>query len=608
MVVNGEEEDQDEEKTSGKRSVRSALARYGRIEKSVLAVSQRAQILLRRAHNLTTEVKNALDAMGNLRHGDALLIAAQVRRQMEEKSKFGPMPTPQEQLQFQQRISETKNEENSLSREDGVKKRPAPLKLDELGREINGDGRVLKKHRTVVSLLANKKIETDAVTKKVNNPYSARKVVDATDTLDDELIDARLVTKRRETRKARGLDFIPEGHYIKVAEATRREGTVHIEHVPDDITTKIDNEIPQKKDDNLLPRRSEHFASIPGMEWWDEPFLPKEIQEARIQSTARRIQKDEYENCAVDNNAFFTLVHHPKMKQQNKPSITIPFYLTKHDRKRIRRQTRAEREREKRDKIQLGLIPPPEPKFKLSNFMQVLGQQAVADPTKLEAKVMAQVNQRLLNHEMRNAARKLTPQERKDKRRRKLQEDTSNGVEVALFYIHNLDNTQHRFKIDVNAQQFNLTGITLLSSSPEARFATIVVEGGPKSIKRYVALICKRIDWGTNNWALCVWRGYVVKRAFHAFRFHECTSTSAARRIFESRSVPHYWDMSLTRHGQGAPGTEDELRFLDLDDYTENDDHHQEDDDPVVEVEVEEEPHPHSSDHDGDVIMSPSSS
>ena len=55
-------------------------------------------------------------------------------------------------------------------------------------------------------------------------------------------------------------------------------------------------------------------------------------------------------------------------------------------RKRIRKTGREEREREKRDKMMMGLLPPAEPKFKLSNFMKVLGDQAVADPSKVEMK------------------------------------------------------------------------------------------------------------------------------------------------------------------------------------------------------------------------------
>ena len=109
----------------------------------------------------------------------------------------------------------------------------------------------------------------------------------------------------------------------------------------------------------------------------------------------------------------------------------MPYYLTKKDRKRIRRQARAEREAEKKDKVALGLIPAPEPRFKLSNFMRVLGDQAVSDPSKVEKKVLEQIKQRLTNHEMRNQAQKLTPQERREKKRRKMHEDTSAMVRAS---------------------------------------------------------------------------------------------------------------------------------------------------------------------------------
>ena len=71
----------------------------------------------------------------------------------------------------------------------------------------------------------------------------------------------------------------------------------------------------------------------------------------------------------------------------------------------------------------------PEPKLKLANFMKVLGDQAVADPSKIEKKVMEMVRSRVENHEMRNLARKLTPAERKAKKALKLAgEDTSTQV------------------------------------------------------------------------------------------------------------------------------------------------------------------------------------
>jgi U4/U6 small nuclear ribonucleoprotein PRP3 len=109
------------------------------------------------------------------------------------------------------------------------------------------------------------------------------------------------------------------------------------------------------------------------------------------------------------------------------------MFLTKQERRRIRKAGRAERERTKRDQQLMGLIPAPEPKFKLSNFMKVLGDQAIADPSKVEMRVLQQMRQRVVNHEMRNIAAKLTPQERKAKQQRRLQEDTSRQVFPSQF-------------------------------------------------------------------------------------------------------------------------------------------------------------------------------
>lgn len=41
--------------------------------------------------------------------------------------------------------------------------------------------------------------------------------------------------------------------------------------------------------------------------------------------------------------------------------------------------------------LRLGLIPPDEPKVKMSNLMRVLGNEQVLDPTKVEAQVRAQM-------------------------------------------------------------------------------------------------------------------------------------------------------------------------------------------------------------------------
>ena len=61
---------------------------------------------------------------------------------------------------------------------------------------------------------------------------------------------------------------------------------------------------------------------------------------------------------------------------------------------------------------------------------QVLGDQAVVDPSKIEALVMGQVARRKAEHDARNQAAKLTPQEKREKKKRKLLEDTSKELQV----------------------------------------------------------------------------------------------------------------------------------------------------------------------------------
>lgn len=234
---------------------------------------------------------------------------------------------------------------------------------------------------------------------------------------------------------------------------------------------------------------------VPSMEWWDEAFLPKDLKELRKSSRAAA-EIDNYDKAALMNCKTFKYIQHPipiKPLGGELPDAPLPMFLTKKERKRIRKQTRAAREQEKRDKQMLGLIPAPEVKFKLSNFMKILGDQAVADPSKVEMKVMEQVQKRQLSHEMRNLAAKLTPAEKRAKMIRRNQEDTSRLVHTAVYRVNDLSNPRHRFKVDVNAQQYFLSGTVVLC--PEGDCNIVVVEGGPRGIRRFMRLMLYRINW-----------------------------------------------------------------------------------------------------------------
>jgi len=159
-------------------------------------------------------------------------------------------------------------------------------------------------------------------------------------------------------------------------------------------------------------------------------------------------------------------------------------------------------------------------------------------------------------HNQRNEERKLTPEQRKAKKRRKLFEDTSLMTNVGVFRVgaNELADPKKKYKVDINASQNHLSGCVLLSP----KFNVIVVEGGPKSIRRYKKLMLRRIKWNqppegqeeekreeVNKEDNCylVWEGVVLKPSFRNFRFEPAPTEAAARKVLAERGVVHYYDM-----------------------------------------------------------------
>lgn len=66
-------------------------------------------------------------------------------------------------------------------------------------------------------------------------------------------------------------------------------------------------------------------------------------------------------------------------------------------------------------------------------------------------------------------------------------------MEVAIFRIVDFSDAKHRFKVDVNMQQLNLTGTVVLC--PAAKTNLVVAEGGPKGIRKLVHLMTNRWVW-----------------------------------------------------------------------------------------------------------------
>lgn len=113
------------------------------------------------------------------------------------------------------------------------------------------------------------------------------------------------------------------------------------------------------------------------------------------------------ENPKRDYFGITNLVEHPAQLNppvDNDTPVTLGVYLTKKEQKKLQRQTRREAQKELLEKVRLGLMPPPEPKVRISNLTQVLGTEAVQDPTTVEVHVRTQMAKRQKVHEKVNSA------------------------------------------------------------------------------------------------------------------------------------------------------------------------------------------------------------
>ncbi|KAI9246219.1 pre-mRNA processing factor 3-domain-containing protein [Phascolomyces articulosus] len=374
-------------------------------------------------------------------------------------------------------------------------------------------------------------------------------------------------------RKARQLKFVQPGKYIEKANKERKHA--QLEKLKQEIAQNVRKAGMETELDISDKTLKKEIG--PPAEWWDAPFLPNKAY----------TDLDEAPVKPEDLDQLVTLyVHHPipirPPNEQNSAPVARSLMLTKKERKKLRRQRRQETQKEKQDKIRLGLLPPDPPKVKISNLMQVLGQEAIQDPTKIEARVRKEMEQRQRQHELTNEQRKLTPEERRQKIMNKLAEDKKQSNEVAVFKVKNCAHPKHRYKIEKNAQQYQLTGIVVVHE----KCHLVIVEGGPKSIKAYKKLMLRRIDWndmptpknenngsttftmmdidrfnteGEENKCYLVWEGQVKTRAFRKFTWRAFESEKMAREELSKWNVEHYWDAAVAAKDEDLAARQPEL-------------------------------------------------
>ncbi|XP_049587503.1 U4/U6 small nuclear ribonucleoprotein Prp3 isoform X3 [Syngnathus scovelli] len=422
--------------------------------------------------------------------------------------------------------------------------KPTPLILDDKGRTVDATGKEIELTHRMPTLKANiRAVKREQFRQQLKEKPGEE--LESTSYFDNRVT---LIASQR-TRKT--FKFHEQGRFEKIAQRIRTKAQLE----------RLQNEISQAAKKTgihastklalIAPRKDIGDSEVPNIEWWDSFILPTNIE------IKPETKLDEVVLFGVTN-----LVEHPAQisppVDKDKP-VTLGVYLTKKEQKKLRRQTRREGQKEVQEKVRLGLMPPPEPKVRISNLMRVLGTEAVQDPTKVEAHVRAQMAKRQKAHEEANAARKLTAEQRKEKKVKKLKEDLSGGVHISVYRIRNLQNPAKKFKVEANANQLYLTGTVVLHKDVNL----VVVEGGPKSQKKFKKLMMHRVKWQEhnskrddpdgdddtrrNNKCWLIWEGTAKDRSFGDIKFKQCPTENMAREHFKKHGTEHYWDLALSK-------------------------------------------------------------
>lgn len=280
-------------------------------------------------------------------------------------------------------------------------------------------------------------------------------------------------------RESRQLIFNQKGKYIQQANALRRQAAL------EDMKRRIAE---QARKAGLEEDRAVEKAFVieapPELEWWDEGLIDGKDYGGIPQSL----------KISTPDSIVTLYIQHPvaiEPPQDKLAPAPKPMYLTPKEQQKLRRQRRMMELKEKQAKIRLGLEPAPPPKVKKSNLMRVLGEEAVKDPTAVEARVNREIAARFDKHMQANEERKLTKEERHDKLAANQAKDAAKGIHVLVFKIGSLANGQHRYKIGINATQNGLSGVCIM----HPKFCLVIVEGGEHSVNNYKKLMTRRIDW-----------------------------------------------------------------------------------------------------------------
>lgn len=304
---------------------------------------------------------------------------------------------------------------------------------------------------------------------------------------------------------------------------------------------------------------------VPDVEWWDRPFRGTEVWNCLYREDMRTGTRTTRNTSVGANNhpsgreesviplenIITNLIQRPALLSAPLDDLQVqprPLFLTMEERKKLRRQRRLAEHREQQERIKLGLLPPPPPKTRIANIARVLGVQAAAEPSRLEAELRAAAAERHARHVQTNRDR----QEAAAKQTARGTSSISSGphpqdpglLPLLSVLVVRIEGNIHqipqwRFKVTKNAQQYGLTGCMLSLAPSRTRrhiarsitddtgptdggnhddnaddadddnddnvvsegasrnppFTLVVAEGGATAIRRYKHLLLERIKW-----------------------------------------------------------------------------------------------------------------
>ncbi|KAI1610452.1 pre-mRNA processing factor 3-domain-containing protein [Exophiala viscosa] len=295
---------------------------------------------------------------------------------------------------------------------------------------------------------------------------------------DPTLGPKNVVAKGRQSRQ---LVFNEKGKYIAQAAALRRQAQLEETKRKIAERTRLAG-----LEEDLNAERGFLVPAPPDLEWWDEGLVDGSSYDVIEDPSKLKID--------TPDSIITIYIQHPVLieppQEKNNPAPK-PMYLTQKEQAKLRRQRRQADLKEIQAKIRLGLEPPPPPKVKKSNLMRVLGEEAVKDPTAVEARVNREIAERQHKHEETNETRKLTKEQKAEKLAAQQEQDAAHGIHVRVYKIDSLANGRHRFQVSKNAEQQALTGVVIM----HPKMNLVVVEGGEHSVRKYDALLQNRIKW-----------------------------------------------------------------------------------------------------------------